>query len=136
MSLPPSYERVISAKSRDALSSVSDYPLGGEQHNMEMEDWPLLYEVFKQQMDSEAIVALGSAWWNSDLPFRAGEAGWPTKLDYLKRAAACFRTVLALRSAQPPDDPQERALVQWYLAEVLLGHNAYTHISQSQSSNL
>jgi hypothetical protein len=134
--LPPSYERVISAKSRDALSSVSDYPLGGEQHNMEMEDWPLLYEVFKQQMDSEAIVALGSAWWNSDLPFRAGEAGWPAKLDYLKRAAACFRTVLALRSAQPPDDPQERALVQWYLAEVLLGHNAYMETTDQSPTRL
>jgi hypothetical protein len=119
----PSYERVIVAKSSDALGIVSDYPLGGEKDNMEIEDWPLLYEVFKARRDIEAIVALGRAWWESDLPFRYAETGLPTKLDYLKRAADCFRTALAMRDASTQDDPSVRALVQWYLADVLLGQN-------------
>src|SRR5262249_57990107 len=101
-------------KSKDALEIPSDYPLrlddetGHEQNNleiMELEDWPLLYEVFMDNQDSEALVLLGRAWWGSDLPYRYAEVVMPTKLDYLKRAADCFRTALEMRDAAAEDDP-------------------------------
>jgi hypothetical protein len=132
----PSYERVIFAKSGDALGIVSDYPLGGEKDNMEIEDWPLLYEVFKDKRDIEALIVLGRAWGDSDLPFKYAEVGMPTKLDYLKRTADCFRTALEIRDTSTEDDPSVRALVQWYLADVLLGQNGYMQSTEQSPTRL
>lgn len=135
--IAPSYVRAIVARDRDVLKSVgdyplNDYPLSSEDSDieaderalpyMEIEDWPLLYEIFKEKRDDEALVTLGIAWWNSLLPFRPDEtSGLPTKLDYLNRAADCFRTALDIRAASPAGDPSTQARVRGYLADVLLG---------------
>jgi hypothetical protein len=130
--LLPSYERGILKTSGDTLTIVSDYPLQGDTDIMEIEDWPLLFEVFSDKKDVEAIIALGRAWWESALPYRYTESGAPTKRDYLMRAAECFRMALQIHDTSGSGDVSQQALLQWYLGDVLLGQNSYM-ISTEQS---
>ncbi len=47
----PTQERYVSIPSNDVLNIVNDYPLG-EKEIMEREDWPLLYQVFRDTRDA------------------------------------------------------------------------------------
>jgi len=132
--VPPSYERVIYATSSDVLDLVSDHTFG-DKDVMQVEDWPQLYHVLQDTRDAEAMVALGLAWRDSPLPLIDPSA--PTKLDNLKWAADCFRTALAIRSSGDKEaDPPAWALVEWYLAGVLLNQNFYMQTTAQSPTRL
>jgi hypothetical protein len=130
----PSYDRVISAISDDVLDIVSDYPLGGKDI-MEVEDWPLLHEVFKDRHDAEALVALGVAWKDSRLPLL--NLGAPSNLDNLVRAADCFRTALEIQyQGDKEANPSAWALVELYLAEALTDQHIYMQTTAQSPTRL
>jgi hypothetical protein len=114
----PILERAIF--SRGGVLDVVDYPLRGSTDAlMEMEDWPELYQVFKETGDAEAMVALGQAWSSSQLPRRNFPNG-PTKLEYTARAADCFRSALDMRYRRDKEsDPFTWARTEWFLADAL-----------------
>jgi hypothetical protein len=130
----PAYERVISAMSDDVLDIVSDYPLGGKDI-MELEDWPLLHEVFKEMHDAAALVALGVAWKDSRLPLL--NPGAPSNLDNLVRSADCFRTALEIQYRGDKEaNPSAWALVELYLADVLSDQNFYMQTTAHSPTRL